>query len=169
MTVVAQAIQLRFSVWSLLFLSVALFAWTVHVIGEGQFYPPVVFKLESKWGTPGSVTVYATRNGGGIISAFSDRAQLMRPHFALLSASEMTELREQLKTKSYRSLSADALGNLGCDARFGPCDEDVYVMSDWLDGAKHTVECFSEEGGVGQAVADWLLRKAGVKHEYQCS
>jgi hypothetical protein len=79
----------------------------------------------------------------------------------------LTELRARLTTGSYRSLSADAFANLRCDARFGPCDEDIYVMSDWLAGTKHTVEWFSEEGGVGQAVADWLLRKAGVKHEYQ--
>lgn len=169
MSVVAQAIQFRSLVWSLILLSVALLVLSLHAIGEVPFYPPVVFKLESKWGTPGSVTVYATRNGGGIISTFGDRAQLVRPQFALLSPSEMTELRTQLNTKSYRSLSADAFENLRCDARFGPCDEDVYVMSDWLDGAPHTVECFSEEGGVGQAVADWLLRKAGVQHEYHCS
>jgi hypothetical protein len=76
MTVVAQAIQLRFSVWSLILLSVTLLALSLHAIGDAAFKPQVVFQLESKWGTPGSITVYATRNGGGIVSTFSDRVRL---------------------------------------------------------------------------------------------
>lgn len=131
--------------------------------------PSVVFQLEPEWGNPARITVQAGRGNGGIVTFSPDRAEPGLVRIAFLSQFEVIELRSMLKSDSYRQLSSDPFRNLGCDARYGPCDEDIYIMNDWANGSKHTVECFSEEDGVGKTVADWLLKKVGTKHEYHCS
>jgi len=120
------------------------------------------FQLQSKWGEPSSVSLYSLNGRGGFIVAPGMKA-------VFLNENDLRAFSAKLHSIEFQNLSPDTLANLHCDARFGPSDEDIFVMHDWAKGRVHTVECFSGEPGVGQELAEWLLQKAGLQHRYFCA
>lgn len=161
----APEVYSRCSVASIvLVVAITLLAWAFP---QAPRKSVVLFELEAQSGSPSNLTVYAYgHHSFGLIAIFDRHGTNCQ--IGILNSQQITELQELLEGEPYRSLTQDPIVNLQCDARFAPCDEDIYRMRDWQNATTHTVACFSEEPGPGKHIADWVLEKAGVEHSYQC-
>lgn len=129
-------------------------------IAQLSFHP--VFRLQSKYGSPASVTIYGIADVAGVVVVCNGIASKV----LAIDGSGLNKIRMEANQAKFWNLP---LHSELVDPRFAASDTDEFILEGWLNGKCHRLECDSSDPGAIGTLARHFLELAQTQHHYECS